>query len=333
MKSAPVNYDKARIEDLLESTQYESWLLEAIYDIVESPIFVDWPDQLVYPASGEEPELRNFLGGNIVLGDWRPRFIEVGAPLVFVTSFKLIDMLVEWMLRANGITPPFQYAGKIALVRKGLTLPEFLFARVWLWDRVIGLYVSLAPFRGTIIHARNFKTSNGALYVSSSKAPVVGLEVTITADELRGLAVFAVSLLRYLDGSWPITAFKEKYLRCSLDGMAHLHGCPSLGQKVPRFLVVRVFSRQQDPITIDLQRIRDDLTTKFPAEDVVFDLRIVAVNSEGNKANGYLLPWEVINRGQTHLVKSMDDLACFEAPVPKDIDIRRTAQELESNNR
>ena len=27
MKSAPVNYDKARIEDLLESTQYESWLL------------------------------------------------------------------------------------------------------------------------------------------------------------------------------------------------------------------------------------------------------------------------------------------------------------------
>ena len=70
------------MEDLRTRAQYESWLLEAVYDVVGSPAVDDWPDQLGYPADGANPTSMNFCRANIILGDWRPQFMEAGAPLV-----------------------------------------------------------------------------------------------------------------------------------------------------------------------------------------------------------------------------------------------------------
>ena len=39
--------------------------------------------------------LRLFGVGSINIGDWCPGFLEAGAPLVLVTAFKLLDMILE----------------------------------------------------------------------------------------------------------------------------------------------------------------------------------------------------------------------------------------------
>ena len=61
-------YDQASYEDLRTRTQYESWLLEAVYDVAESPVIEDWPDQIVYPANRAIPTLSNFARANIIIG-------------------------------------------------------------------------------------------------------------------------------------------------------------------------------------------------------------------------------------------------------------------------
>ena len=327
MSSIPA-YDQASFEDLQARTQYESWLLEAVYDVAGSPILVDWPDQMVYPASGAIPTLTVFGRANIIIGDWRPRFLEAGAPLVFVTSFKLLDMLLEWVLERNGTSSTYRFVQKIAALKQGVTFPPFFASRTWLRDRLIGLYEHLEPLRGTIIHARHFKTSDGTLRVSNTKSSTVGPEVTITADELRSLAFLAVSLLRYVDGSWAINPCKEKHLRRTLDEIKHLHGLSSLGQKPPRFLTVRVFAKWSDSIKVDLKHIRDDVARMCPNQDVVFDLRVVTVNTDGSKSTGYLFPWDEINAERAHLVRAVVDIAHRQSPLPEDIDTARVSQEL-----
>ncbi|MBW2740648.1 MAG: hypothetical protein JRE64_17805 [Deltaproteobacteria bacterium] len=327
MSSIPA-YDQVSLEDLRARTQYESWLLEAVYDVAESPVLVDWPDQMVYPASGAIPALSVFGRANIIIGDWRPRFLEVGAPLVFVNSFKLLDMLLEWVLERNGTSSTYRFVQKITALKQGVTFPPFFASRTWLRDRLIGLYEHLEPLRGTIIHARHFKTSDGTLRVSNSKSSTVGPEVTITADELRRLAVLAVSLLRYVDGSWVINPYKEKYLRHTLDEIEHLHGLSFLGQKPPRFLTVRVFAKWSDSIKIDLKRIHDDIARMCSNQDVVFDLRVVTVNTDGSKATGYLFPWDEINGERAQLVRAVVDIAHLQSPLPDDIDTARVSQEL-----
>ena len=321
-------YDQASFEDLRARTQYESWLLEAVYNIAGSPVLMDWPDQIVYPANGAIPELRGFGRANVILGDWRPRFLEAGAPLVFVTSFKLLDMLLEWVLERNGTSSTYKFFQKIVALKQGVTFPPFFVSRTWLQDRLIGLYEHLEPLRSTIIHARHFKMSDGTLRVSNSKSSTVGPEITITADELRSLAVLAVSLLRYVDGSWAINPFKEKHLRRTLDELEHLHGLSSLGQKSPRFLTVRVFAKRSDSIKVDLKSIRDDVARMCPNQDVVFDLRVVTVNTDESKATEYLFPWDEINAERAQLVRAVIDIAHRQSPLPEDIDTARISQEL-----
>jgi hypothetical protein len=100
--SAVVRFDAAALQDLEERTEYEAWLLEAVYRIADRAIPFGDLDQLVYPPGGGPPAQVIHGAGGINLRDWRPGFLKAGAPLVLVTDFKLLDMLLEWILVQNG---------------------------------------------------------------------------------------------------------------------------------------------------------------------------------------------------------------------------------------
>lgn len=180
-------------------TQYEGWLLEAVYDVAEQSIAVSLGDELIYPPDGSKPKVHHHLkANNLIIGDWRPKFLEVGAPLVLVTSFKLLDMLIEWVLTQNGTTATFRFAQKIAALEGSIVFPSLIESRSWLRERLVALYKELDPLRGTIIHDRHFQSSGGTLQVSSSRRGTIGPTVTFSAKDLRSLSVLLVSLLRYL---------------------------------------------------------------------------------------------------------------------------------------
>ena len=61
--------------------------------------------------------------------------LRAGAPLVFTATFKLLDMLLEWILEENGRKAGFRFSEKIKqLQESGLVLPPFMSARPWLFD-------------------------------------------------------------------------------------------------------------------------------------------------------------------------------------------------------
>lgn len=268
-------YDQQSVRELAEATQYESWLIEAAFSIAEDSLFPERPDQMIYPARGGMAPLAIFGRANFVIGDWRPEFLRVGAPLIFVTTFKLLDMLVEWVLSQNGRKSNYRFVQKIAALKASPTFPPFIAYRGWLQERLIALYERLDPLRGTIIHARHFKTSDGALDVSSSRGNNIGPTISLTHQEIRSLAVFIVSVLRYVEESLRLDIYREKLLRRASDELAHLHGLPSLNQPPPHSLTVRVYFIRKDSVTIDVARIRHDVSTHLPGHDVMFDLRLI----------------------------------------------------------
>jgi len=163
------HYTAVVINDLLESTEYEAWLLEAVYDVAGHPIAVTDNDNWIYPANGAAPTPHNFATGKIIVGDWKPKFLEVGLPLVFASSFKILDMIVEWVLRQNVMNVPFQFSQKLPLLTPAVVFPSLIQNRSWLRDRLIALYKELAPLRNTVIHTRNFQSTNGRLSRSSQR--------------------------------------------------------------------------------------------------------------------------------------------------------------------
>lgn len=316
------------LADLSARTEYEAWLLEAVYEIVDQCLAARTADEFVYPPNGRPPVSKKYASAHMTTGDWRGGFLKVGAPLVFVTAFKVLDMLMESVLIQNGKPQTHSFAYKIQAVKGAVQFPPLIETRPWLRERLCALYEQLEPLRGTIIHARHFRTASGTLQVSSTKRGTVGPLVPISETDLRNLALVLVSVLRYLQGNWAMGAFEEKRLRRGLDELSRLHKLPMLGQLPPSLLRVRLYVPDEDPITFDIAKVRYDIAAKHKREDVVFDVLIIAVALDGTGVRAYVLPWDQLQDTGQQFRMTRADLATYAVPLPTDVDADTTAREM-----
>lgn len=325
-------FGAASLASLDERVAYEVWFLEAVYKIVDRPLQTEKRDRFEYPPSGGPPRQHMYGSGHLTIGDWRAGFLNAGAPLVFVTEFKLLDMLVEWVLVENGQRPSHKFSQKIATLKGRVRFPPLIETRVWLRDRLVALYEELDPLRGTVIHDRHFKGDNGTVTVSRSRGGTIGPPVTFSEQDLRNLAVVLLSLLRYLAGIWTFDEFREKALRRALDEIAHLHRLPSLGQLPPYSLTVRVYVFATDSVSVDLLKIRQDLSRALPSADVMFDLAIVAVSRDGTRAQGYQVGWEQVRDEGEELRLGPAELARYSVDLPADVDPASLASQMDDQS-
>lgn len=281
------------MQELRELVGYEDWLLQSVYKLTENELFPEWPDSVVFDAETRSPVTTRYGRSHVVLGDWRPGFQQAATPLIFATSFKLLDMLVEWILKNEGPIG-FSFSEKIKkLTSLNLRYPSFLESRPWLVERIKALYIRSEPLRSSIIHSKNFSSEDGVLRVASSKRGVIGESIELSADDLRIFAQFSVSVLRFLYGDWSINAHREKYLRWQVDSLQKLHKLELLGQKQPLHTRVRWNTYDPNVQSIDWGEIQRYLSNQNPGQDVTFDLRVVVLK-ENNPIAAYFIPFEVL---------------------------------------
>lgn len=311
--------------DLTERTAYESYLLEAVYKIVGNPFETEGVDDLIFPPDGRPP--RQVVHGRVSLdlGDWRPGFLNVGAPLIFTTAFKLLDMVIEWVLAQNGRAPNFRFSEKIKKLEERPSFPPLIETRPQLRERLVALYKELAPLRGTIIHNRHFTSADGVLSVSVSKDDPTVLWSQI---DLRNLSLLLVLLVRCLEGTWSLDPYVEKRFYYLLDELAPFHKLARLDQMMPSYRRARVYVRDEDPIVVDLEKVRRAAFWGRQGQDVVYDLRIVAISDDGRNATTYIVRYDELVRLGSQLVRTRAELEHSLEPVNDPIDPVAIAQAL-----
>lgn len=317
MVNSHPTFDASALSRLAERTEYEIWLLEAVYRIVEQELFPARPDGAVYPVDKSKVQFYVHARANMVIGDWRPGFLNAGAPLVFVSTFKLLDMLIEWTLEENGPPSTFRFQQKLERLKGSPIFPQTIETRPWLKERLTGLYGTLEPLRGTIIHDKHFTATDGAIRVSSSGKGIVGPPVDINAAHLRTLAVTVVSVLRYIDGTWHLDELRERILRHKLDELVTLHGLPLLGQERPFHTCVRVYLESSDPFDVDPMLIQGDLATRYIDQDCSFDLRVLIVKGS-DVVDAYLFPWALVGTASSNWRQGID-AQHYRTTIPDDI--------------
>ncbi len=280
MSTSPT-FDTASLALLAERTQYEAWLLETAYDLTEVELFPEPSGDGVIFTLCRVPYVKSFGNSKVTIGDWRPGFLDAGAPLVFITAFKLLDMFMEWVICANDGTVDFRFQQKLARLGGQVLFPNFVESRPWLKERLVALYGELEPLRATVIHERYFQSTAGTVRVSSSKRGVVGRPVEINPPDLRILARTLVATLRYTDGTWCADGLRELHLRHDIDCLVSFHKLPLLGQRRPYRTIVRVYANSPDPTKLDIVSIHQELSSRFPDTDCVFDVRYLVVNAGG----------------------------------------------------
>ncbi|MDE2889085.1 MAG: hypothetical protein OXR72_12820 [Gemmatimonadota bacterium] len=219
-------------------------------------------------------------------------------PLTFVGSFKVLDMIFEWILEENckvGKIPqvPWRFADKEKMLKKAsiLQLPRLFDTHPHLLTYARAVFCKLVPYRNEVLHSNSFSVSGDELTLSSSRK---GTTLTFSGDQVDGLARFVRILARALIGEISVDEYKHRVIRRYLDVLAPVHGLKTFNQQMSRFVRVELTAPRKGPaFPANLKQVRDLISKTFRDQDVFFDLKVIAVDGEEIVSKWHFAPDEV----------------------------------------
>ena len=271
---------------------YEVWFLsflEKHYDRVQGK---DAPP-VIELTSGDEFCNVEMVSEEHFSSLYNASIINAMMPLTFIASFKALDMIFEWIFEENCVNVPWSFKGKVKLLKKesNLQLPSLFKSQPYLYTYTKTLFCQLLPYRHEVVHKNSFSVSEDTLTLSSSEQ---GTSLTLSSKQVDYLVRFVHALVRALVGDIVIDRNKEMLLRYYLDVLEPVHGLKTFNQQSPLFVHVKLTApRQGAAFPVDLKQVRDKLALTYPTQEVIFDLKVQAVDGEKLIAKWYFAPEEV----------------------------------------
>jgi hypothetical protein len=181
--TCPVSFSA---QDFAEDTEYERLVLERLGTHRVRPAA---PDMIYHLESNPQggASIHMTLGPAETGARRAEELRQALQPLGFVAAYKILDMLVEHVLRANGApSGRLTFAAKNALL-SGATrnLPTPLDVHSDLWDRASTLHSAFVEARHAVTHRRAQVTSNGDLAVYDDQRRLID---TIRSGEVAAFA-------------------------------------------------------------------------------------------------------------------------------------------------
>ena len=225
-----------------------------------------------------------------------PTFMNAMMPLIFITSYKTLDMIFEWVFEENYklgkiSEVPWHFKDKVKCLKKStLQLPRLFGNQPYLYDYAKALFCQLLPYRNEVIHNNRFSVLGDILTLSSSRT---GTTLTLSSEQVGCLVRFVRALVRALTKEIIVDSYKNKLLQYYLDILAPVHGLSVFNQQMPRFVHVKLEApRCGAAFSANLKKMRDKVVRTY-STDVIFDLTVLAMEGENLIAKWYFAPGEV----------------------------------------
>lgn len=215
-------------------------------------------------------------------------FVKQMSPLLFCGAYKLLDMVVEWIIHENTGERPWQFKEKIKkLETTRMTFPDFLETDIALREALLALYIELVEYRNAITHGKWGENQEGNLRFDFSKNNQ-SFQRSVSAAQVMALGDLMSRIGNYLVIPSTQTDVEILHLKVILDRLASLHGKPAFNVELPRYYrVVRKTRLSTQPFRVDIGSIRADLDPQASGHPYRFSLRI-----EADTATGKLF-WEI----------------------------------------
>ncbi len=276
-------------EGLLCKLSYERWILNFLEERYDSP-----DRNVIKITSGQPPTTISDGDTEYVFTD--PTSLDKIMPLTVIVSFKVLDMIFEWMLEENNKSVPRGFGEKLKELgelekESDRQLPPLFAIQPYLYNYSKALFCKLLPYRNEIVRKNDFSVFENTLILSSSR---YGTSLTLSSKQVACLVRFVNALIRALSGEMVVSGYKNKMLQHYLDILASVHEQPTFSQQEPCFVQVKFEAPKCGAgFPVDLKQVRDRLESKFPQQEVIFDLKVRAVEDENPIAEWYFAPEEV----------------------------------------
>jgi hypothetical protein len=284
-------YDATSISRLLERLDYEIWLLdflaktEDIFEGGSDPKTITMTNNV--PTAGIQVGITAHMGAECAVG-----IMDAITPLVFAASYKVLDMIHEWIIEESGEAVPWRFSEKLTLIAKtNLEYPPLFTANDYLRNYSYAFYKSLLPYRDEIVHRHSVSVNAGTLNVVDSKS---GSQLILDRKQLGYLVRFVVALAECLCGKRDFDQNLDRLFKYHLDQLDSVHRLATLDQKLPLQINVELtVPKQGDVLPANLKLVREKVLRVHPDVDVQFNLTVLAVEGDTLVAKWYFPADEV----------------------------------------
>lgn len=282
---------------LLDKLDYEVWLLDFLAK--RQDMFEGGTDISLIKITSDEPGAQINVCITEHIGSGAAQSImDAMMPLTFTASYKMLDMIFEWILEENWRSGnisnvPWRFSDKLKLLANNskLQFPPLFMSQQYLHVYSEALFRQLLPYRDAIVHDKNFSVSGDTLTISSSKK---GTSLTLSRVQIGCLVRFVIALVRALAGVLVVGTYIDNLLRYYLDVLATAHGLATFNQQMPILVHVKLtVPKHGDSFPANLKQARDTVTRIHPGKYVVFNLTVLAVEGDNLIAEWYFAAEEV----------------------------------------
>lgn len=295
-------YDASAQTRLREKLDYELWLLEFVSQTQERLAGGSNLSTITLtnrqPGANAAITVTEFPGAGEAM-----KIVDAMTPLTFTASYKILDMIFEWILEENRndgriMQVPLRFSEKITTIRKGktqLVLPPLFLSQLYVEKYLFALYANLLKFRNEIVHNHRFSVSGSKLRIDVFED---GQSHTVELDpeELGALVRIVVASANILLGDLSLGLREDSLFKWNLDRIEKLHLLARFGQTKPLLVdVVLKVDEQGGLFAADLKSVREKLSCIYPDSDVQFNLKIVGLVKD-QPSIGWLFPVNSIPR-------------------------------------
>lgn len=308
-------YGEAAMAALREDVAYELTVLDLVARATGTPIRVSHTGRviLVNRTQGARIELKV---ADTIGGSQTRRLVAVLTALVFVTCYKIVDMIFELALRENGLLKRggrLNLRQKVELARRKLRpegSPSLMQSQRHVAEYLLALYDRLREYRNAVIHGGRFSVPDGVLVINPEGQSALELGPHQLAALLRTVTAVAHVLLR----DFEYDAYLEGSIRYWLDEIQHCHDLPAFGQpETVEDRVVLIVPDEEGTFPADLSAVRAKMTGVHPGKLVVFSLEILGKVGEEPRA-AWRFPYEVLPGGDVWTLRE-GDYAEYQIPA------------------
>jgi len=271
-------YNQESLILLEEKLGYEKWVLLKAISILEfnygkiSDSRYEFTDESITKII----EVSDQIGTGLV-----SELVQDMSPLLFSASYKILDMIIEWIICETDGTCPWSFSKKIARLNNmqtPLNYPPIFSTEPDILNILVGLYIKWVEYRNAITHGKWGTNINGNLIFDFTKN---GIPYN---DEIKFVHIMAfaecITLISdVLLGTNVLSREVVLMIKYYLDILEIFHQKQMFNVKFPAYFDVLYKSsvHGNKAVTVDLKKIRSCLEGDCRNRPYSFSLKISAI--------------------------------------------------------
>lgn len=301
-------FDSNSIDRLKESLGYEQWVLGNAIDLLKrSHGKVSYRKYVI----DDEHTLHGLIGISDTFGiNHAVNVINDLSPLLFNAAYKILDMLMEWIIKENRGNCPWKFFEKINILTSPgavFSLPYPLTSEPAIFSTFVKLYENLVSYRNALTHGVWGKNQSGDLVFDFNKNGR-RIQGTIHFEQVIRFADCMSLTAREAMNPSTIDHNITSTIKWCLDSIQVLHNLPLFGVTHARYfdVVRRIETIKAEFPSVDIKYIHSVLDNDSMGYPCGFSLRVEA------RVEGIPTVWEIPssligNRNELILDSSWDE--------------------------